>query len=306
MKKFLEILPICSLLISNSVFSDGFEPNRIGPYHEQSWILDVNPIGYMRSPGFGAWDFKAGWVEPLNFPTHPFFQGSYLETQGNASLSPFQSDIGTAFNLKPIRFLKMGVGYNRLLYHNSLVGFSGEYKPELTQWQTDALLDPEHQEVAGSDIFSFRGSIFFELASLQIYAGGFRSLWDIDSRSRNIFYEYRSGLLIKKRDRINSLDLQSMLNLEPYFRIGKMMARGIRVQEQMWWTSQTHLYQNLVSVGLMGIRWGQNTSRIYQGADFSIGYWVAHPQFENQNRIESFHINLEWKCNTQWLNVDNP
>src|SRR6185369_16088398 len=97
---------------------------RFGPFLQQSMALQGNPAGYARIFPFAAYNLQAGWMEPIAILPWPLFRGSYLETQGNATVSPYQTDFGIAFNLKPIRFFEFGLAYNRLFFPTTLAGFN--------------------------------------------------------------------------------------------------------------------------------------------------------------------------------------
>jgi hypothetical protein len=279
-------------------------PKRFGPFLQQGIELDGSPAGFRQTPTFGAYNFQAGWIEPIGVLPWGIFRGTYVETQGNATLSPYFSDVGTIFNLKPIRFVEIGLGYNRLLFHYSLAGFQGTQLPEPDRWRTLDILRSDSLEAAGADVFTFHSNFTVDLARLQLHAGGFRSLWDVDVRdARDIFFEYRSGLLVRKRDRINSLYGQALLNLEPHLGFLGFMARGVEVRDQYWWTSQTGLSQHLLSAGFSGWRWGRNSGRLYRGLDALLGFWISHPQLDNRPWQERLHVSLIWTWNVQILNL---
>jgi hypothetical protein len=267
-------------------------------------------LGNRYLPPTGSVDIKAGWMEPISILHNALFHGAFLETRGNATLSPYQSNVGVLFNLKPVRFLEGGLEYTRLLFPHSMVGFSQpagsstDWLPSQSQWQTSQIFDSSLRETIGSDVFTFHGNLMVDIGRVQLLAGAFRSLWDVDTQDRDILLEYNSGLLIKKKDRINSVYAQTLLNLDPYFSgWGGFTAQGILLRDQYTWTTHTHLSENLVAVGFAGLRRGRNDDRSYHGLDVEIGYWTQHPQFNGKGLAPRLHLALQWMWNIQILHL---
>jgi hypothetical protein len=282
---------------------DGAQILRFGPFLQQGFTLEGSPAGYRYLPPSGSYNFQAGWMEPISILPKALFRGTYLETQGNATLSPYQADIGVVFNLRPIRFLEGGLGYNRLLFPNTLIGFHGDSLPGLASWRTKEILGTGNREIAGADVFTFHVNATMNAGWFELRAGGFRSLWDVQVSDRDIFLEYHSGFLMKKRDRINSMYAQAMFNLEPYFQWEGFTARGLAIRDQYWWTTRTGLSQNLVSAGLTGFRRGHNDDRSYHGLDGLIGFWTDNPQLNGQDWWKHFYLSLQWTWNIQILHL---
>lgn len=300
----LPAVVLASLLLAHG---DGVRPLRFGPYLQQDVLLEGSPFGSRYMPPSGAYNLQVGWMEPINILPHPLFRGTYLETQGNATVSPYQSDVGVIFNLKPIRFLEGGLGYNRLLFPYTLVGFNtGGNKdslPSPERWRTTEILDLRKREAVGADVFTFQANFTMDVGPVQLHAGAFRSLWDVDVTDRDVVLEYHSGLLIQKRERINSFYGQTLIKMNPDFMLAGITARGIEFREQYWWATHTGLDEHLLSVGLSGIRRGRNNDRLYHGLDGLVGYWVAHPQLRGGDVLKRFHLSLQWMWNIQILHL---
>src|SRR6185295_18806521 len=119
----------------------------------QGFLLEGSPFGSRYLPPSGSYNLQAGWMEPINILPSPLFRGTYLETQSNATLSAYQSDVGVVFNIKPIRFLEGGIGYNRLLFPYSLLGFNNggnrDSLPDPAQWRTTEILSARKREAVG-------------------------------------------------------------------------------------------------------------------------------------------------------------
>ena len=291
--------------LSASPRTEALRPERFGPYLQQSLDLSSSLSGFDDLVPFGSYSFQTGWVEPISPSTGGPFQGTTLEAQGNISVSPYQSDIGTVFNLRPIRFMEFGVGYNRLVYHYSLMGYSHSSVDSLTkdEWKASNIMNSQDRQTAGADVFTFQGKIMVNLGRLQVNAGGNRSLWDVDVQDKNILFEYHSGMLIKKRDRINSVYARAIINLDPYLGFFGFTAQGFEIRNHFWWTSQTAMQQNLSAIGLTGLRWGKNNSRSQRGLDILLGLWTEHTQLNGRNGWDRLSINLQWSWNAQVLDL---
>ncbi len=312
--------PFCAFLIAGAVAgtiagavsdarADGVRPQRFGPFLQQSVALQGNPAGYSRIFPFAAYNLQAGWMEPIAMLPWPLFRGSYLETQGNATVSPYQTDFGIAFNLKPIRFFEFGLAYNRLFFPNTLAGFNfpdtsnPAILPDKSRWRPTEIFGVDHLNAAGSDIFTYQANLTVNAGPAQLHAGGSYSMWDVDTRSNDLVLEYHSGLLIKRQDRIGSVYAQSLFHPEAELDFLGFTAEGFGVRNQLWWTVQTELSQNLLSAGFTGLRRGKNGGRLYRGLDGWAGYWTWHPQLTNQSPWQKLNLSLIWTWNIQILNL---
>jgi hypothetical protein len=295
-------------LVAISGWSLGYRPVRFGPYLQQSLAMEGGLTSRQYVLPNGNYRFQAGWVEPIGLRPWGWMRGTYLEVQGKVMLSPFESDVGTAFNLKPLRWVDIGLTYNRLLFNHSLVGFkrpddqNEDWTPPTSQWRLSSLVESD-KSVAGADVFSFQGNFLLDLWRWSFRLGGSRSLWDVETRQKDFLFEYESGFLIQRRDRINSLTGQIFLDLQPYVTLSGLTLRGMQFQAETWFTDQTDLKKTLFSTGFEGIRWGRNDSRRYRGLDARIGYWSEHPQLESAQDWERLHFQLNWLWNSQLLNL---
>jgi hypothetical protein len=291
--------------------ADGVRPQRFGPFLQQSATVQGNPSGYARIFPFAAYNLQAGWMEPIAVLPWPVFRGSYIETQGNATFSPYQTDFGIAFNLKPIRFFEFGLGYNRLFFPNTLAGFTTpdtarpDLLPEKSRWRPTGIFGADHLTAAGADIFTYQANLTVNAGPVQLHGGGSYSMWDVDSRTNNLVLEYRSGLLIKRQDRIGSLTTQMLYRPDSGMGMLGLTAQGFGVRNQLWWTVQTNLSQNLLSAGFSGLRRGWNGGRLYRGLDGWVGYWTWHPQLTNREPWQKLQVNLVWTWNIQILDLQD-
>ena len=204
--------------LAGTAFGDGVRPQKFGPFLQQSMAFQGNPAGSDYVYPFADYNLQAGWLEPIAILPWPLFKGSYIEAQGNATASPYQVDFGIAFNLKPIRFFEFGLAYNRLVYPYTLAGFSApdsasaDWMPTKHEWQPSEILGADHLQAAGTDIFTYQANLTFDAGPVQLHGGGYYSLWDVDAaHSSDLVLEYRTGLLIHKKDRIGSLYAQTMM-----------------------------------------------------------------------------------------------
>src|SRR3954464_13617370 len=112
-------------MLGSAVQADTIKPLLFfGPFFMNQVSAWGSPAGYDYVMTNGFYHFQVGWIEPLSDSRHGIFGETYFETNGNLNISPFTSDMGTTFNLKFIRYLEVGLSYNRLLYHNSMVAFA--------------------------------------------------------------------------------------------------------------------------------------------------------------------------------------
>ncbi len=287
-----------------AVNADTPPPVRFGPFVQQDVTVRASPTGFAYLPPSGWYSAQAGWMEPLNILPTALFRQTYLEAQGNATVSPYQADLGMTLHIKPIRFLEGGLGYNRILYPYTLVGFArpadspATWLPDPSEWRTREILGSRKNEGVGADVFTFQGELNAEVGKLQLNAGGFRSLWDVDITDRDIIYEYRSWpSLIRKRDRLTSLYGQGLLNVSPEF--GGFTMHGLEVRDQYWWVTHTGQSENLISAGFSGLRHGHNDERTYHGLDGLFGFWTTQIRnFERPGVVEAFSNHLSNGCGT--------
>lgn len=307
---FALVVPILlSLAGARPSDADGVRPQRFGPFLQQGVTMKGNPAGYSRIFPFADYNLQAGWMEPVAVLPWPLFRGSYIETQGNATVSPYQTDFGIAFNLKPVRFFEFGLGYNRLFFPNTLAGFdapdssSPARLPDKALWRPAEVFGADRLSAAGADIFTYQANLTFDLGPLQLHGGSSYSLWAVDTRRHDLVLEYHSGLLIKRHDRIGSLYAHALFHPDSGLGALGFTMDGFGARNQLWWTVQTGLSQNLLSTGLSGMRYGKNGSRLYRGLDLWVGYWTWHPQLADADAWRKFNVSLEWTWNIQILDL---
>jgi hypothetical protein len=295
------------LIAVMAVKADTPPPLRFGPFIQQDVILEGSPTGFGYVPPTGWYSAQAGWMEPLNIFANPWFHQTYLETQANTTISPYQADIGMMLNLKPLRFFEGGVGYNRIVYPYTLIGFvrpadsPSTWLPDREAWRTRAIFDARKDEGVGADVFTFHGDLNADIGKLQLRAGATRSLWDVDITDRDIIYDYRSGLLIQKRDRLSSFYGQALFNTSSDF--GDFSMHGWEIRDQYWSVTHTGLSEDLISGGFSGLRHGHNSERSYHGLDGLVGFWISQPQLNDQAWWKHLQITLQWMWNIQILNL---
>src|SRR5690606_33827613 len=229
------------------------------------------------------------------------------ETQANATFSPYQSDFGIAFNLKPVRFFEFGMAYNRLFFPNTLAGFdfpdstNKKVMPERTRWQPSQIFGVDHLTAAGADIFTYQGNLTVNLGPLQLHGGGSYSMWDVDTRSHDLLLEYRSGFLIRRQDRIGSAYAQLLVRPDSGMGFRGFSANGLGIRNQFPLSVQTELAPNLVSAGISGLPGARSGGRLYRGLDGWVGYWTLHPHLDHQKPWQKLHLSLQWTWNIQIL-----
>jgi hypothetical protein len=202
----------------------------------------------------------------------------------------------------------MGLSYNRLLFHNSEVTFTGTVGPDgpdvpLRDWRPGNVVDHIGKETGGADVFTFESNLTVDIGPSQLFLEGKRELWDIDAPKKNFVYEYRSDLLIKPRDRINSVLAQITFDLNRLVRSPAFTFTGIAFRDHYWKTENTKLDKNLVSFGITGFRFGRNTESQRRGLDLSLGYWTSHPQIPEEDVGKSWMLLADWKWNVQFLRL---
>lgn len=263
-----------------------------------------NPAGYRYALTNGYYRLKVGWIEPILENSTGLLKDTYFETGGEANTSPFQSDIGTTFNMKPIRYLEIGLNYNRLIFHNSMVAYAapGVDMIDLGQARPGDLMKLD-REFGGADVFTFHANFTLDMGPTRLFVLGSRALWDIDVRGKHFVYEYSNDFVIKPRDRVNYLLAQWTLDLRRFSSNPAYTFTGLAFRNEFWNTTRTELEKNLVSAGITGIRLGRNSERQSRGLDLSLGYWTEHPQLAGDDWVKNLSIILDWKLNVQFLKL---
>jgi hypothetical protein len=282
--------------------ADSVKPLMFGPFFMNQVNLTGSPAGYDYMLTNGFYHFQVGWIEPLSENSKGFFGQTYFETDGNLNVSPFTSDVGTTFNLKPFRYLEFGLSYNRLMFHNSMVSFADSVIPPKSQYTPDAIFSAP-KDLGGADIFTYQANLTFDVGRAQLYLFASRALWDIDAKGKNFVFEYGDGILIKTRDRVNNLLAQFSVDMRPWSLFRRMSFMGFDVRNQYWVTTQTRLERNLLSLGITGIRMGRNPEHQRRGLDLSVGYWTLHDQVPKDDVAKSIVLLADWKWNIHFLKM---
>lgn len=295
---------LCLVMAPFTALADSVKPIQFGPYMVNSASYLGNPASYRYVLNNVYYRFQVGWIEPISERSEGLLKEAYFETDGDLNISPFQSDIGTTFNLKPIRYLEFGLSYNRLMFHNSMVSFAAPAQTmiDLDQVRPGDLMQLD-QEFGGADVFTFQTNVTFDLGPTQLHVLGSRALWDIDVPGKDFVYEYGNDLVIKPRDRVNHLLVKWSLDLSRYNKNPAWTYSGIAIRNQYWITTQTNQEKNLVSAGITGLRLGRNPVRQRRGLDMSLGYWTMHPQVGSQDWSRAVTFLLEWKWTVQFLKL---
>lgn len=281
---------------------DSVKPFLFGPYFMNQVNVVGSPVGYDYMLTNGFYHFEVGWMEPFARNSRGFLGQTYFESSVNLNVSPFTSDLGTSFNLKPFRYLEFGLSYNRLMFHNSMVAFPDSTIPAKSRYSPEAIFSAS-KDLAGADIFTYQANFTFDISRTQLYLYASRALWDIDATGKNFVFEYGDGILIKRRDRVNNLLAQLTLDLQPWSLFRRNSFTGFVLKNQYWSTAQTGLDRNLVSFGITGLRWGRNPERQRRGLDLSLGYWTEHDQIPAGEVAKSFVILADWKWNIHFLKI---
>jgi len=289
--------------LSSNIHADSVKLLHFGPFFMNQLNISASPVGFHDVLSDIRYHFQIGWIEPLAENAKGIFSETYFETDGDFNFSPFTSNIGTTFNLKPIRYLEFGLSYNRLVFHNSMVTFKDvSVTPDM--WKPSLILPPENRAGGGADIFTFQGNVTYNMGPIQWYFYASRMLFDIDAKGRNFVYEYGNDILIKPRDRINTFILQSFIDLRPHSIFKSVSYTGIILKDQYWFSDHTELEKNLVSAGISGFRFGVNPERQRRGLDLSLGYWTSNPQISRDDEwTKNIMILADWKWNIQFLKI---
>ncbi|MDB5050438.1 MAG: hypothetical protein JWO30_3509 [Fibrobacteres bacterium] len=265
----------------------------------------ASPVGYDYVLTNGFYHFQVGWIEPLSESNKGLFGETYFETNGNLNISPFTSDVGTTFNLKPIRYLEFGLSYNRLVFHNSMLAFArpGDTPPPEKELYTPDKILSADKSVGGADIFAYQANLTFDIGKTQLYFQASRTLWDVDAKGKDYVFEYEDELLIRTGDRVNYGLAQFSIDLRPWSLFRTVSFQGFDLRDQYWNTDHTSSEKNLVSVGITGFRMGRNPEHQRRGLDFSVGYWTAHDQIPEGDVAKSIVLLADWKWNIHFLKM---
>jgi hypothetical protein len=296
---------IVSALITSVVLADSIKPLIFGPFFMNQVSITGSPVGYDYVLTNGFYHFQAGWIEPLSENSKGLFAQTYFETNGNVNISPFTSDIGTTFNVKPIRYLEVGLSYNRMLYHNSLLVFQGDSNgpaPAKSEYSPRKVLTYA-KELGGADLFTYQANLTFDIGKTQLYLFVARRLWDIDAKGSAFAYEYGDEFLIATRDRINNAMAQFSLDLRPWSLFRTVSFLGFDLRDEYWLSDHTELEKNLVSFGINGFRFGRNPEHQRRGLDLRLGYWTMHDQIPSGEVAKSLLIMADWKWNIHFLKM---
>ncbi|HKP94257.1 MAG TPA: hypothetical protein VJ385_00745 [Fibrobacteria bacterium] len=297
---------LATALIAPAIPADTIKPLLFGPFFMNQVSVWGSPAGYDYVMTNGFYHFQVGWIEPLADGRKGLFGETYFETNGNLHVSPFTSDLGTTFNLKPIRYLEFGLSYNRLLYHNSLVSFarpgSDEKHPPRELYTPPEVL-ASGREVGGADVFTYQINFTLDMGRTQLYLFGSRQLWDVDAKGKDFVYEYGDDLLIRTRDRVNHANGVFSLDLRPWSLFRSVSFQGLEVRDRYWHSDHTELQKNLISFGITGFRLGRNPEHQRRGLDLSVGYWTYHDQIPEGDVAKSFMVIADWKWNIHFLKM---
>jgi hypothetical protein len=288
--------------LSRGAYADSVKPLMFGPFFMNQLSMEGSPAGYDYVLTNGFYHFQVGWFEPIAQGAEGIFSETYFETNGNLNISPFTSDVGTAFNVKPLRYLELGLSYNRMLFHNSMVTFPNGNKPDRELYRPDEVLR-KHSELGGADIFTYQANLTFDLGPAQFYLSDSLSLWDIDAKGKEYAYEYGDGLLISTRDRVNTVLAQATFDTRPHSLFRKVSFVGFAIRDQFWHTVKSEMSKNLVSAGITGFRVGRNSRFQRRGLDLSVGYWTLHDQIPSGHIAESLMLIADWQWNIHVLKI---
>lgn len=287
-------------ILAPGVNADSVKPLLFGPFFMNQLSMETSPAGYDYVLTNGFYHFQVGWIEPITQDAGGIFGETYFETNGNLNISPFTSDLGTAFNVKPIRYLELGLSYNRMLFHKSMVTF--ETRPDKELYRPDEVLG-KHSELGGADIFTYQANLTINIGPAQLYISDSLALWDIDAKGKYYAYEYGDGLLVSTRDRVNTVMAQATFDLRPHSIFRKVSFVGFAIRDQYWRTVKSEQSKNLVSAGITGFRVGRNSRFQRRGLDLSLGYWTRHDQIPSGNFVKSLMILADWQWNIHVLKI---
>lgn len=292
------------VVLARTAQADSVKPLMFGPFFLNQISGMASPAGYDYVLSNGLYHFQAGWIEPIGQGRDGFFNETYFETNGNLNVSPFTTDIGTTFNLKPIRYLEVGLSYNRMMFHNSLVSFAT--LPDERQYRPDEIIS-HAKELGGADIFTYQANLTFDFGPAQLYLQGSRALWDTDAKGKSFFFEYGDGLILSTRGRVNKFLAQTVLDLQPKTVFRAISFIGFAIRDQYWMTDESEdgqgIERNLVSAGITGLRFGRNSRLQRRGLDLSVGFWTLHDQIPKGDFAKSLVLVADWQWNIHVLKI---
>jgi hypothetical protein len=283
---------------------DSVKPVEFGPYMTHHVTYQGNPATYRLALNNAYYRLKIGWIEPIAEHAGGVLKDTYIETDGDFNISPFQSDFGTTFNLKPIRYVELGLSYNRLMFHNSMVSFAapGADMIDLDRARPGDLMELT-QEFGGADVFTFQTNLTLDMGPVQLFVMGARSLWDIDVPGKDFVYEYGNDLVIRPRDRVNTVVSQLAVDLSRFSRSPAYSWTGLALRHHFWLTDRSEQTKNLISAGITGFRLGRNPARQRRGLDLCLGYWLDHPQLDSSDIPQSLTVLMRWTWTVQFLKL---
>jgi len=279
---------------------------RFGPYVLNEIHLMGSPTNNRDILPNGGYRLQFGWIEPITIDGLSHAACTFLETDAHFDVTPYQTDLGTTFSLKPFRLLEIGLTYNRLIFNSSMVGFQGQENgtiPPTQDWRSYSVLTRQPGEAVGADIFTFTGGLFLHISRVSAYLGASRSLWDVDLHDQDYLFEFQNDLLIKRRDRINIITLQIQNEIPAWTWLKPFTMEGFFLRNRYWYTTQTKLEKNLISAGILGLRYGTNPYNQKRGLDLGFGYFSLSPQLERSVWWRRATISLDWKWSVDILNA---
>jgi hypothetical protein len=287
--------------------NEPFPDIRFGPYVFNEMQAGISPVADDRVLPFGSYRLQVGWIEPITIGAS-YASCTFIETDAHVDVSPYQTDVGTTFSVKPFRLFELGITYNRLLFNGSMVGYNllaGNGLPPAQDWSAGRILSNQPGKANGADIFTFQAALHLKVSAVSAYLAASRALWDIDVSDKELVYEYESDLLIKKRDRIHKVTGELHLALPTWEWLKPFSLQGLFLQNRYWYTTQTRLEKNLVSFGLAGFRHGTNTPFQKRGIDISLGYFTANPQLDQAEPWQRLYISTDWKWTVDFLSAQH-
>lgn len=291
---------------SSATGGESFPEIRFGPYVFNEVQMAVSPSGNEKVLPNGGYRLQIGWIEPIALDGQSYASCTFLETDVHADITPYQTDLGTTFSLKPFRLFELGLTYNRLVFNQSLKGFNGDSvgkAPQLSAWTPSHVLATQPGAAAGADIFTFTGALHIENTRASAYLSYAYSLWDVDLRAHEFLYEFENDLLIKRRDRVHAMKA-SLDAKTPHTTLLKPFTIGsVFVRDRYWFASHTRLEKNLVEVGFAGLRLGHNSSTQKRGLDLSLGLFTHSPQLDDMIWWRRLYLSADWKWTIDFLSA---
>ncbi len=270
---------------------------RFGPYVVNSLSAAMTPFATDLSLPHLGYHFKLGWMEPIVWEPGSIFHATYFESIVKANITPYQADVGTAFNIKPLRFLDVGLSYNRLQFLKSRVTFASEEAlPPTQSWRPDRI-HTRNGGWGGADVFTFNLGLTVKMQRLTLLGRGTHALWDVKSRGGAYVFEYRNNMLIRTSDRINMLEAQAHFNLNPWAPI------SLKATNKYWNANRSGVEQNRIAAGFTGLRWGTNGRNEKRGLDLLLGKWTLHPHVSTRSLKDSFVLILDWSWDVRFLEI---